>query len=205
MAILNHTLGIFLHPDSEWESIRQEQRSFQSVFFGHIPFLALIPCVSAYVGVTKVGWTIGDGAPVLLAAESALAFCTLAYMGLLIGVYLFGEFINWMARTYGVQDDKQRRHDESGAMAVYVSTPMFLAGIFNIYPQLWLIVISLSIAGVYTVYLIYEGMPILMRLDKERAFMYSSSVITVGLVLMVSTMIATVLVWSMGTGPVFID
>lgn len=54
-------------------------------------------------------------------------------------------------------------------------------------------------------YLIYEGVPILMSLDKDRAFMYSSSIVTVGLVLMVTAMIATVIIWGMGLGPVFAD
>ncbi|WP_096085238.1 Yip1 family protein [Agaribacterium haliotis] len=205
MAILNHTLGILLHPDSEWKAIRKEQTTFQQVFISHVPFLALIPCVAAYFGVTQVGWTVGDGQPVLLSAASALSFCALAYVALLAGVFIFGEFINWMSRTYGVKDDSDKRHYEGTALAVYASTPMMLAGVFNAYPELWLVVTTLCLAGAYSVYLVYEGIPILMNLDKERAFMYSSSVITVGLVLMVTTIITTVLIWGMGMGPVFID
>ena len=35
-------------------------------------WLAAIPALSAYFGTTEVGWTIGDGDPVKLTAESAL-------------------------------------------------------------------------------------------------------------------------------------
>ena len=73
------------------------------------------------------------------------------------------------------------------------------------YPVLWLNGIAMVIAGCYSLYLIYEGIPILMKIDKDRAFMYASSVVTVGLVLMVTAMIGTVLVWSMGVGPEFVD
>ena len=205
MALLNHTLGILLHPDSEWKSIRKEKSTFQQVFLSHVPILALIPSVASFYGVTQVGWSVGDGETVRLSINSALSFCVLAYFAFLAGVYVFGEFINWMSHTYGVRDDKERRHYEGTALAVYVSTPLFLAGIFNFYPILWLSVTALVIAITYAVYLVYEGTPILMNIDKDRAFMYSSSIVTIGLILLVTVMIGTVLVWGMGLGPVYVD
>lgn len=205
MTILSHTLGIFLHPDSEWKAIRNEKTSFQQVFLSHVPFLALIPCVAAFYGVTQVGWTVGDGDAVRLSVNSGLSLCALAYVAFLAGVYILGEFINWMSKTYGVRDNEERRHYEGTALAVYITTPLFLSGVFAVYPQLWLVVSALVLAATYSVYLIYEGTPILMNIDKDRAFMYSSSIVTIGLVMLVSVMIATVLVWGMGMGPVYID
>lgn len=205
MAILDHTLGIFLHPDAEWKAIRNEKTSFQQVFLSHVPFLAIIPCVAAFFGVTKVGWTVGDGETIRLEMFSALSFCVLAYFAFLAGVYIFGEFVNWMSKTYGVRDSKERRHYEGTALAVYVTTPLFLAGASIAYPEPWFVMSAIVIAGTYAVYLVYEGTPILMNIDKDRAFMYSSSIVTIGLVLLVTVMISTVLIWGMGMGPVYID
>lgn len=205
MAFLNHTLGILLHPDEEWKAIRKEKSSFQQVFLSHVPFLALIPCVCGFYGVTQVGWTIGGGDPVHLSVNSALSLCALAYFAFLAGVFVFGEFVNWMSTTYGVRDSKERRHYEGTALAVYVTTPIFLSGIVNVYPQLWLVSLTFVIAASYAVYLIYEGTPILMNIDKDRAFMYASSIVTIGLVMLVSTMILTVLVWGLGVGPEYTD
>ena len=205
MAILDHTLGIMLHPDSEWKAIRNERHSFLQVFLSHVPLLALIPTLSAYYGVTQVGWSIGDGDPIRLTAASAMSLCGITYVALLAGVYILGEFINWMSRTYGVRDDAEKRHYEGTALAVYVTTPVFLVGIFSVYPDMWLNAIAICIAGAYAVYLVYEGIPILMDIPKERAFMYATSVVTVGLVLMVIVRIGSVLVWGMGIGPVYVD
>lgn len=110
-----------------------------------------------------------------------------------------------MAKTYGVDGSEERRHYAGTAMAVYITTPLMLAGAVTAYPMLWLDAIVIMAAATYSVYLIYEGVPILMSLDKDRAFMYSSSIVTVGLVLMVTAMIATVIIWGMGLGPVFAD
>ncbi|MFL0796374.1 MAG: YIP1 family protein [Cellvibrionaceae bacterium] len=205
MAILEHTLGILIHPDSEWKAIRNERHSFAQVFLSHVPLLALIPAICGYYGVTRVGWTIGDGEVVRLTAESAMALSVLTYFGLMIGVYIFGEFINWMSRTYGVGDSEEQRHYEGTALAVYVTTPIFLVGAFSLYPELWLNALVTIVAAAYSVYLIYEGIPILMNIPKERAFMYASSVVTVALVLLVTVRIGTVLVWGMGVGPVYAD
>lgn len=205
MALLDHTLGIMTHPDAEWAAIRKQKSSFRQVFLSHVPFLAAIPALASFFGLTQVGWTIGDGAVVKLTVNSALSLCALTYVALLAGVYVLGEFINWMAKTYGVEGDEERRHYSGTALAVYITTPLMLAGAVTAYPMLWLNAVVIMAAAVYSVYLIYEGVPILMSLDKERAFMYSSSILTIGLVLMVSAMIATVIIWGMGLGPVFAD
>lgn len=207
MALLQHTLGIFLHPDSEWKSIRNEKKehSFKQVFISHVPLLALIPSVSFFIGVTQVGWSIGSQEPIKLTLMSALELCGLTYFALLFGVYALGEFINWMAKTYGVKDPEEERHYEGTALAVYVTTPVFLVGIFGLYPDLWLNAAATMIAGAYAVYLVYEGIPILMNISKEQAFMFATSVVTIGLVLMVIVRVGSVMLWSLGVGPVYVD
>jgi len=179
--------------------------SFKQVFLSHVPLLALIPAISFYIGVTQVGWSIGGGEPVRLTMLSALELCGLTYFSLLIGVFVLGEFINFMAKTYGVKDNAEKRHYEGTALAVYVTTPVFLVGIFGLYPDIWLNAIVTGIAGAYAVYLIYEGIPILMNISKEQAFMYASSVVTIGLVMMVVVRVGAVLLWNLGVGPVYVD
>lgn len=205
MAFLEHTLGILLHPDSEWKAIRNEKHSFRQVFLSHVPLLALIPTISFFIGLTQVGWTIGGGEPVRLTVLSALELCGLSYFALLFGVYALGEFINFMAKTYGVSDSEEQRHYEGTALAVYITTPVFLVGVFGLYPDFWVNAIAVGIAGAYSVYLVYEGIPILMNISKEQAFMYASSVVTVGLVLMVVVRVASVILWNFGVGPVYVD
>ncbi len=206
MTLLQHTLGIFIHPDSEWHAIRrQRNESFMSVFMSHVPFLALIPAICAYFGVTAVGWQVGSGESVRLTPMSALSLCFLAYMAINVGVYVLGEFINWMERSFGVNDSRDERHYEGTALAVYVTTPLMLAGVALLYPSPWLVVSVMGVAGAYSIYLLYHGLPILMNIPKEQGFVFASSTVTAGLVLMVTVMIASVIVWSVGVGPVYMS
>lgn len=203
MAMLQHTLGVFLNPDREWQRIRNERHSFVRVFMVHTPLLALIPVIAAYFGVTQVGWSVGNGGVIKLTSQSALWLCAGAYLAQLLTIYVLGEYTNWMSRSFGVTDDARQRHYAGTALAVYSAAPMMLAGIVLLYPQLWIVATVFIIAACYSVYLVYTGIPILMNIPKERGFIYASSVITVGLVLAVVVLVATVIVWSSGLGPIY--
>lgn len=203
MAMLQHTLGVFLNPDREWQKIREERHSFLRVFMVHTPLLALIPVIAAYFGVTQVGWSIGNGGVVKLTGESALWLSGGAYLALLLAVYILGEYINWMSRSFGVADDVNQRHYAGTALAVYSSAPMMLAGVVLFYPQLWVVAAVFIAAVCYSIYLIYEGIPILMNIPRERGFIYASSVVTVGSVLFLVVLVVTVIIWGIGIGPVY--
>jgi hypothetical protein len=203
MAMLQHTVGVFTNPDRAWQRIRDERHSYLKVYLVHTPLLALIPVIAAWFGVTQVGWSIGNGAVVRLTPESALWLCVGAYFAQLAVIYALGEYIQWMSRSFGVSGDKTQRRYGSMAMAVYSAAPLMVAGIVLVYPHLWLVATAFMIAGAYSVYLVYEGIPILMNIPKERGFIYSSSVVTVALVLAVVVLAGTVIIWGMGLGPVY--
>jgi hypothetical protein len=53
----------------------------------------------------------------------------------------------------------------------------------------------------YTVYLLYVGLPVFMNIHPDEGFMFSSSVLAVGLVVLVAIMAFTVVLWGIGVGP----
>ena len=54
------------------------------------------------------------------------------------------------------------------------------------------------VALAYSVYLLYTGVPILMHIPEERGFIYASSVVTCGLILLVIILAATAILWTNG-------
>lgn len=201
--LLSHTMGIFTHPDQEWKAIRDDKESANSVFLSHIPLLALIPCVSAFIGVTQFGWSFGAGPINKLTVESAFTVVAISYVAIIVGVYLFGLFVDWMAETFGAADSAENHRGI--ALAVYVATPMLVMGVLNLYPAIWFNAMATLVAGAYSVYLLYEGIPILMNIEKERGFLYASAALCVGLVLVVCIRVGSVLMWTWGVGPVYIS
>jgi len=59
------------------------------------------------------------------------------------------------------------------------------------------------IALTYAIYLLYTGIPIVMKVPEERGFLFSSAVIAVALVALIAIMGATVILWDMGAAPTF--
>lgn len=196
---LGHTIGLLTHPDREWQQIRDEQESLPRLYLGHVMLLALIPTIAGFYGTTQVGWQIGDGEIVKLTSASALPLCLLFYAAIIAGIYIIGRFIDFFAATYGVREENSR----GVTLAAYTATPLLVVGITALNPSVWLILSAGLIAAAYSVYLLYEGLPILMKIPAERGFMFASSVLTVGLVMLVGLLAISVVIWSMGVGPVY--
>lgn len=198
--MIHHVWGLFTHPDQEWQDIRGEEESISHMYLTHILILAAIPAVSAYIGTTQVGWVIGKGDPVLLTPASALQMTVLSYLAMLVGVAVMGAFIHWMARTY----DASPTLTECIVFAAYTATPLFIGGLAALYPHLWLGMVIGTAAICYTVYLLYVGIPTFMNIPQDEGFLFSSSVLAVGLVVLVAMIAASVIFWGMGVGPVYI-
>jgi hypothetical protein len=121
------------------------------------------------------------------------------YLALLVGVFSIGWVIHLLGKAYEVV----KPIPLCIALAAYTATPLFLIGIMQVYPVLWLNMLLGLPALAYTVYLLYSGLPIMMEIPTERGFLYSSAVLAVGLVALVSLLAMTALLWGMGLQPVF--
>lgn len=196
---LRHIIGLITDPDRQWPKIRDQYSGSNSYYPPHIFLLALIPAVSGYFGTTHIGWQIGAGEPIRLTSETALSIAIIYYLVLLIGVFAIGWVIHALGKAY----DVVKPLSLCVALAAYTATPLFLIGIMELYPVLWLNMLLGLIALAYTVYLLYSGLPIMMEIPKERGFLYSTAVLGVGLIALVALLSATALLWGMGLQPVF--
>lgn len=198
--ILNHVWGIFTHPDDEWQTIRAEPNTLSRHYLTHALILASIPAICGFIGASQIGWKIGSNDTLYkLTVESAMMLCALFYAAMVVGVIILGKFIDFLAETYQGED-----HTPRGiALATYTTTPLFISGLIALYPVLWLAMLVGLVAIAYSVYLLYEGIPILMSIPKEKGFVFASAIVTVGLVMFVGLLAITVIAWAIGIGPVY--
>ena len=80
--MINHVWGLFAHPSQEWQEITGEEREVGHLHLGEVLVLAAIPAISAFIGTTQVGWSIGGGDAVKLTESSALQLTLLSYLAL---------------------------------------------------------------------------------------------------------------------------
>lgn len=189
---IQHMMGILYHPKAEWKMIKDEHYSATHVFMAQISILAAIPAISLYIGTTQIGWSIAGGEFVKLQSSSALMAAIAFYFAMWVAVGLIAYAIRWMEKTYG----GEAAYEDCLLLTTFTATPMFIAGLAGLYPMLWLNVMVVLAALTYSIYLLYTGVPIIMQIPEERAFLFASSVLTVGLCVLVGLMVTTVILWS---------
>ena len=199
--LLNHIVGLFKNPESEWQKIRKENCSVGKCYCSHVLILALLPPISFFIGFSQVGWSIGSGPVQKLTITIAAIYSILMYVSILVGIFSMGAMIHWMSKTYGEQQDLPR----CIGLAAYTLTPLLLVGVMGLYPILWLQMLASLPALAYTVYLLYTGVPVMMDITKDKGFLFASAVLAVGLVMLVAMMAATVILWELGLAPKYID
>ncbi len=197
MLNLSHALGLLIHPKQEWRKIRQQPNQISSLLFGYVFILALIGPVAGYYGTTTSGWQISQGEVIKLTPDSALTIAILYYIVIVSAVVGLGLMVRWMCKTYGGNTSLNR----CIALSAYVSTPIFLVGIVELYPVLWINLLIGLVALTHAVYLLYSGVPILMDISEDKGFLMSSALLALGMVALVAMLAITALLWGFGYEP----
>jgi hypothetical protein len=172
--ILSRCYGLLKNPDSEWEQIRSEQTNIPSILIGYVAPLAAIPPLCGVIGSYIFGNRYGAEI-VRPALDTALIGAVLSFVISIALIFLLGILINAVAENF----DADRNEIAAQKVAAYAMTPAFLSGIFSLWPPIWwLSIIALAASA----FLLYRGLPILMRTPEDRALGYASMVGVAGLV-----------------------
>lgn len=201
--ILSHAFGVLFRPDAEWAAIMKEKPSPIATYAAYIIVLAVIGPLCAYYGTVHVGWSIGQDRLIMLTPTSAAQLVGVTYIAMLFGSFALAYGINWMASTFGASEQHNGRN--AIALVAYSLTPMYIAGVTLLYPDPWLNALVLLAAASYGALLMWKGIPVVMSMSKEQAMVYAGAILLLALVLLVSTLAATGLLWNFGFGPTFTE
>lgn len=195
--MFGHITGLLFNPETAWTKIKSELDKGSCHTTILVIVLALIPPVSGYIGTTMVGWQLGAGDPIKLTNTSAGTISVLYFMAIIVGINAVALAIRWMSETYGATASYQH----ALALSAFTAVPLLLVGIFEIYPVLWLNFLVGLLALALSVRLLYTGVPIILDIDKDRGFLYSSSILAFGLIALVAMLVVTALLWGFGLEP----
>jgi len=199
--MLLNPLAFLTSPTRQWQKVADAPADAFDVAALYPVLCALIPAIAWYYGTTQVGWTVGDGEVTRLTETSAFRIVCAFYVVMVCSILAVGYSIFWMSKTYGCDTSFAKGIAISG----FTATPLFIAGLLGVYPLLWLDLIVGTVAACWAVYLLYTGMPLVMKIPVEKGFLYSSAIMAVCLVLVICILVITVLLWDFGFMPVFID
>jgi hypothetical protein len=165
--------NILMRPKAEWDVIDTEPATVQGLFTGYAAILAAIPAVAGLIGRLAFPVCI-FGVCVRSNPIYAVAGALVSYVVSLAGVYLIGLIIDALAPSF----DGQKNQVQAMKVAVYSFTASWLAGIFAIFPPIAI----LAVVGFYSFYLLYLGLPKLMKSPPNKALGYTIVSILLGIV-----------------------
>jgi Yip1 domain len=166
MSIVDRIKNICLTPNTEWPVIANEPTSTGSLIAGYVAPLAAVSALAGFIGVSLVGQTGFFTGTYRLPLVAGLALAVWTFIGAIIGVVVVGFLINALAPTFGAQQNSA----QAMKVAVYSFTPAWIAGVLRIVPALGILAI---LGAFYGFYLLYLGLPTLMKAPKDKAAGYT--------------------------------
>ena len=184
--------NLVYRPKPTWRKIRKQRYGLRHSFFTQLSWMAAIPAASLFIGTTQMGWSIGNGQYQTLTTDSALPIAFAMYFSLIAIVTALGAGIYWMERTYGAHSGFRN----CMVLATFVASPMLGAGIVGLWPVLWFDVFAMLAALCVSLYFLFTGIPVMMKVSEERGFLFSVSVVTLALCFLVALIAASVVIYS---------
>jgi hypothetical protein len=172
---VEHAREILLHPKQEWEVIDAESITVGDLYRKYIAPLAAIGPAAGIIGLSIFGIRVPFGGHYRMPFGSALASGIVRYVLALAGVFVLALVIDALAPTFG----GTRSRIQALKVSAYASTAAWCAGIFALVPPLSF----LGILGFYSLYLLYSGLPVLMKSPREKAAGYTLVVVVCAIAL----------------------
>lgn len=174
--LIERIKNILLKPKEEWERIDPEPATVSGLMTGWVVPLAAIGPVAGLIGGLVFGYG-GFGITFRPSITTAVVTAVVGYAMALLCVWLLSKIIDALAPNFG----GQKNPVQAMKVAAYSWTAAFLAGIFQIIPQLAI----LGIVGLYSFYLLYLGLPRLMKAPEDKAMSYTIVTVVISIVLFI--------------------
>lgn len=168
MNIVDRVKNILVKPKEEWLVINTETNSGAPLIFSYLLPLAILSAAASFIGYS---FLIRYGS-----VKLGLIYALISLVQLVLAVYINAFVTDALAPSFA----SEKNMSKSTQLVVYAATPVFIGGLLNIFPPIgWLGVLA---GGIYSIYLLYLGLPVLKKTPADKVPIY---MIVVFLVLIV--------------------
>lgn len=176
MQLIERARNILLTPNAEWQVIDREAADSGGLYAGYIAPLAAIGPIASFVGMAIIGIRL----PYIdhsfrVPLDSAAVYAVVTYVLSLVSILVLALIIDALAPTFAGKRDR----GQALKVAAYASTAIWVAGVFALVPVLGF----LSLLGIYGLYLLYTGLPVLMKTPPEKSIGYTIVVVIAAITL----------------------
>ena len=177
-SLVARVKNLLLQPSPTWDEIDRESATVGGLYMGYVVPLALIAPVCTAIGLAVFGAGVGLGGfgvtlrftPTWLITQAVLTFALS-----LASVYILALVIDGLAHNFGAVKDRT----QAFKVAAYAPTASWVAGVFALLPQLGIVAL---LGAIYSLFLLYKGLPKLMKAPEARAGSYFGVVLVVAII-----------------------
>jgi hypothetical protein len=175
MSLVDRVKNVILTPKTEWPVIDREPGDVAYIFTNYVAILAAIPAICGFIGMSIVGMSVPGLGNVRMPVVSGLLNAIVSYLLTFVTVYVVALIVDALAPTFS-----GRKNFESALkVTAYSYTPFWICGIFLLIPGLRF----LTILGLYGLYLLWLGLPVLMKSPQDKSLGYTAAVVVVAIVI----------------------
>ena len=165
MALQQRVIGILTRPADEWRVIQSEPATVEGLVRNYAAPLAAIPAICRFIGFSLLGFSVPFFGAVRIGIVRSFVGAVVSWVLVLVGAWIAAIVIEKLAPTFKSQGSTA----QALKLVVCSMTPVWVAGVLNLVP--WLSVLTV-IAALYSVYLFYLGLPIIMGTPSDKVIPY---------------------------------
>jgi hypothetical protein len=159
-GFFSRAFGMLLRPGRAWDDIAAAPEHPGLLMRNYVAPLALIPAACSVGGALVFGFNIAN-VGVRMSVGGLLLGAATGYVLTLVGVWLVALFVDRIAPAFGGVRDPVLAMN----LVAYGATASWLGGLAELYPSLAIPVGML--AGLYSLFAIFQGLPRLMRIPEH--------------------------------------
>jgi hypothetical protein len=169
---------MLLQPKATWDVIDTETATISGLYRSYAIPLAAIPAVCGLIGTLVFGYGSLFGVTFRPNPVWVIVQAVLQYGLSLASIYVLALIIDALAPNFG----GTKSQIQAFKVATYASTASWVGGVFLLIHALSPLTI---LTGIYSLYLLYLGLPRLMKVAEEKAVAFTALVIAAALVVFI--------------------
>jgi len=161
MNLVARAKAILMTPKQEWSAIDAEPLNQSELLMGYVLPLAAIGPIARFIGFSVFGY----GGLFRISIGSGLSMAITSFVLAVIGVFVVAWVINVLAPNFGATPSMP----QAIKLSAYSMTAAWIAGLFYLIPSLSILAL---IGALYTLYLFWLGLPVLMKVPADKVVVY---------------------------------
>jgi uncharacterized membrane-anchored protein YitT (DUF2179 family) len=172
--LIERVRRILLEPKAEWARIDEEPATVGAIYRNWVLVLAAVSVLCGAIGLLLFGFSL-LGYSYRPGIGDAVGIAITNYVATILSVFVSALIIDALAPAFGGTKNRV----QATKVAAYAMTASWVAGIAGLFPPVGRIFMFLG--ALYSVYLLYLGLPRLMKAPADKAVGYTVAVVVVAI------------------------